>query len=161
MTAHIIDTVEVLTELVHHNVVNEGRLRDAADIADELMNKRLLNHMADKRAAIAEELQAHAATFGRVPDAEPTLVDKLGRAVTKLRGVVTSDETDTLLDKAAECESRLGNEYRDALADQRIDLEVKSVLIRQIEETADFPSMIKKIEQDECVTEASRGRGVV
>lgn len=161
MTAHILDTVEALTELVHHNVANEGRLRDAADIADESMNQRLLNHMADKRAAIAEELQTYAATFGRVPDAEPTLVDKIGRAVTKIRGVVTSDETDTLLDKAADCESRLGNEYRDALADQRIDLEVKSVLIRQIEETADFPNMIKKIERDECVTEVSRGRGVV
>lgn len=156
MTAHISDTVEMLAELIHGNVANEGRLRDAAKVADEPMNQQLLRYMADQRSELADELQAHAASFGRVPDAEPTLVDKFSRTVTKIRGVVTSDQTEMLLEKAAECEVDLRDEYRKALSDEHVALSVKDVLNRQLAETGDYSVMIQKIEKDERIIRASR-----
>lgn len=160
MAAHISDTVQTLTELVHGNVANEGRLRDAAHAADEPMNQRLLNHFADKRSELAEELQAHAAAFGKVPDIELTVVDHLGRVATKFCGVVTGDETESLLEKAAECEKELHNEYREALTDENVAPNVKAVLKRQVADTSEFSTVIRKIGLDERVIQTSRNTGL-
>ena len=61
-----------------------------------------------------------------------------------------------LLEKAAECEVDLRDEYRKAQSDEHVALSVKDVLNRQLAETGDYSVMIQKIEKDERIIRASR-----
>ncbi len=158
MTAHISDTVTTLTELVHDNVAAADRLRDAAEVADDSTNQIILEQMAEKREVNAEELQAHAAAFGRIPDTVPTLTDRLGRALTKIRGVISSNETEVSLEGAADSEKELRDEYQEAIANDAVASGVRKVLVRHVAETGDYPSLIRRIEVDERVNEATRSQ---
>ncbi|MFT5324147.1 MAG: hypothetical protein ACI8P0_002007 [Planctomycetaceae bacterium] len=152
----ISETVETLTVLVHDNVAVADRLRDATEVTDDEINRQMLESMAEIRQINAEELQAHAATFGRVPDVAPTLTDKLGRAMSKIRGVVTNNETETVLEGAAGSEVDLRDGYYEAIASNAVASSVKDVLTRHVDKTVDYPTVIRQIERDEHITDAAR-----
>ncbi|HEY0099366.1 MAG TPA: PA2169 family four-helix-bundle protein [Pyrinomonadaceae bacterium] len=139
--------ISVLNSLIETCKDGQNGFQTAADGIKRSELKSLFYQYSQQRAQFAGELQEEVRRLGGDPEQAGSLAATLHRGWMNIKSAVTGEDENAVLAEAERGEDAAVASYKDALADQNLPADVRSVVERQYAQVQEAHDRVRNLER--------------
>lgn len=135
-----------LNDLLEKTYDAEKGFKKASENVDNVALKNYFIQKSDERYSFGKDLKAEIESLGEDVDKGGSLVGKAHRTWMDVKGFITIDNEESMLEEAIRGEKAAVIEYKDVIEDKSIPESTKSLLISQKNQIENGLSRITRLE---------------
>jgi uncharacterized protein (TIGR02284 family) len=141
------NVISVLNNLIETCKDGQNGFQTAAEGVKHSDLKTLFGQYAQQRAQFAGELQAEVLRLGGDPTQTGSVAATLHRGWMNIKSAVTGEDENAVLAEAERGEDSAVANYKDALADQNLPADIRSIVERQSAQVKEAHDRIRNLER--------------
>jgi uncharacterized protein (TIGR02284 family) len=141
------NVISVLNNLIETCKDGQNGFQTAAEGVKRSDLKTLFGQYSQQRAQFAGELQAEVLRLGGDPEKTGSVAATLHRGWMNIKSAVTGEDENAVLAEAERGEDSAVANYKDALADQNLPADIRSIVERQSAQVKEAHDRIRNLER--------------
>ena len=141
------NTISTLNNLIETCKDGQNGFQTAADGVKQSDLKTLFQAYAQQRAQFASELQNEVRRLGGDPEKTGSLAASLHRGWIDIKSAVTGEDEGAVISECERGEDSAVRNYKDALADENLPGDVRSIIERQFTQVKEAHDRIRSLEK--------------
>lgn len=141
------NVIATLNNLIETCKDGQNGFQTAADGVRNSDLKTLFHTYAQQRAAFAGELQQEVRRLGGDPEKTGSLAASLHRGWINIKATVTGEDEGAVISECERGEDSAKRNYEDALADEHLPGDVRSIIERQYTQVKEAHDRIRSLEK--------------